>query len=71
MEIDGIEYFDVKQAAIELGVTPGRVRQLITENRVASIKLGQFRLVKASDIEKVKAEARTVGRPSKPKDNKV
>lgn len=70
MEIDGIEYLDVQQAAKELNVSPGRVRQLITENRVTSIKLGQFRLVRASDIAGIKAEARTAGRPPKSKDGK-
>jgi excisionase family DNA binding protein len=67
MEIDGIEYLDVQQAAKELDVSPGRVRQLITENRVNSIKLGQFRLIRALDIASIKAEARTAGRPPKSK----
>lgn len=71
MEIDGVKYFDVQQAAAELDVSPGRVRQLIAENRVESIKIGQFRLIKAVDVEKAKAEARGAGRPRKTKGKSI
>jgi excisionase family DNA binding protein len=42
-----------KEAAQLLGVTEGRIRQIILENRVRSRKIGNTRLIKRFDILKI------------------
>ena len=62
--IDG--YLTTKEAAERLGVSEGRVRQLIANKRLPAEKVGQTNLVKESDLRLV--EDRQTGRPPKTKD---
>lgn len=52
-----------QQAAERLGVTAGRIRQLIVEGRLPAVKLGRDNFIKASDLKLV--ENRQTGRPPK------
>jgi excisionase family DNA binding protein len=61
-------YLTTKQVAEKLGVSEGRVRQLVSEGRLPSVKVGHTNLVRESDIELVKVRKRT-GRPPKVKEN--
>jgi excisionase family DNA binding protein len=62
-----MEYLTAKQAAEKLGVSAGRVRQLVVENRLPAKKFGNSLMILESDLELVRNRKRT-GRP--PKDNK-
>ena len=53
-----------KEAAQKLGVSEGRIRQLVAHGRLPAVKVGQTNLVKESDLELVKDRKRT-GRPPK------
>lgn len=44
-------YLTVNEAAERLSVTGGRIRQFIAENRLASIKVGNTRLIKTEDLD--------------------
>jgi excisionase family DNA binding protein len=48
----------VNQAAKIIGVTPGRIRQLIAENHLPATKVGEGRggvwLIKRDDLERIK-----------------
>lgn len=50
-----------RQVAERWGVTHGRVRQLVTQGRLKSIKIGRSRYLQEDDVEKF--ERRKVGRP--------
>lgn len=50
-----------RQAAQRMGVSHGRVRQLVTQGRLPSVKVGRSRYVKSSDVDGF--ERRPVGRP--------
>ena len=52
-----------QQAAEKLGVTAGRVRQMIVDGQLPSIKMGRDNFIKESDLKLV--EHRKVGRPPK------
>jgi len=60
------DYLTTKQAAEKLGVTVGRVQQLVAENRLPSVKIGRDRFILEKDLELVKERKRT-GRPPKVK----
>lgn len=62
--IDG--YLTAKEAAEKLGVSDGRIRQLIAEKRLPTVKVGNSNLIKETDLELVKERKRT-GRPPKVK----
>lgn len=51
------------QAAEKLGVTAGRVRQMIVDGQLPATKMGRDNFIKESDLKLV--EGRKVGRPSK------
>ena len=53
----------VNQAAIELGVTPGRVRTLIASGRLKAEKVGPIYLIKPRDLAAVRE--RKPGRPKR------
>jgi excisionase family DNA binding protein len=57
------ELLTTHQAAERLGVTAGRIRQLIVEGRLPAVKMGRDNFIKASDLRLV--ENRKVGRPTK------
>jgi excisionase family DNA binding protein len=53
-----------QQAAKKLGVTAGRVRQMIIDGQLPATKMGRDNFIKESDLRLV--ENRKVGRPPKP-----
>jgi excisionase family DNA binding protein len=61
MKIEG--YLTTKEVAEKLGVSVGRVQQLIADKRLPATKIGQTNLVKESDLNLV--EHRKNGRPKK------
>lgn len=66
MSLEG--FLTTKEVAEKLGVSVGRVQQLIAEGRLPATKIGQTNLVKESDLKLV--EDRKIGRPPKTK-NKI
>ena len=54
-------YLTVNEAAKFLNVSGGRIRQFISEDRFASIKVGNMRLIKKEDL--LQFEAKKSGRP--------
>jgi excisionase family DNA binding protein len=61
MSIEG--YLTVNEAGDLKGVSGSRIRQFISEGRLDSIKVGNLRLVKKTDV-----EALEIGRTGRPKD---
>jgi excisionase family DNA binding protein len=57
-------YLTTKQVAEKLGVSDGRVRQLVAEKRLTALKVGQTNLIKESDLVSVQ-ERKQTGRPKK------
>lgn len=58
----GVEgYLTANEAAERLGVSGSRVRQLIADGKLASIKVGNLRLIAEKDIKEFKLP--TMGRP--------
>ncbi len=58
------ELLTTGQAAKKLGVSAGRVRQLVVDGRLPVVRLGRDNLIRAADLALVKD--RTIGRPPKP-----
>ena len=56
-------FLTTKQAAERLGVTAGRIRQMILSGQLPAVKVGRDNLIKASDLSLV--DGRKVGRPPK------
>ena len=61
-------YLTTRETAEKLGVSEGRIRQLIAESRLPTTKIGNSNLIKESDLELVRDRKRT-GRPPKDKDS--
>jgi excisionase family DNA binding protein len=61
------EMLTTLQVAERLGVTAGRVRQMIVDGQLPAVKFGRDNFIKASDLKLVRN--RKVGRP--PKTDKV
>lgn len=59
------ELLTTSQAAERLGVTPGRVRQMVADGVLPVTRIGRDNLVKATDLRLV--EGRKPGRPPKAK----
>lgn len=57
------ELLTTRQVAERLGVTAGRVRQMIIDGQLPAIKMGRDNFIKESDLRFVKN--RKVGRPPK------
>jgi excisionase family DNA binding protein len=58
----------VAEAAKELGVTRWRIGQFIKEGRIRVARwVGPIRLVRTSDVLKLKSQERKAGRPRKKK----
>ena len=55
----------VSEAAKALGVTPGRIRQMILAGRLKATKVGSFWIIQPEDLEAVRY--RRPGRPRKEK----
>jgi excisionase family DNA binding protein len=64
-----MEYLTAKQVAEKLGVSAGRVRQLVAENRLPATKFGNSLMILESDLDLVRERKKT-GRPPKDKDEK-
>lgn len=64
MSLEG--FLTTKEVAEKLGVSVGRIQQLIAEGRLPATKIGQTNLVKESDLKLV--QDRKTGRPPKLKD---
>ncbi len=61
-----MEYLTAKQVAEKLGVSAGRVRQLVAENRLPATKFGNSLMILESDLDLVRERKKT-GRPPKDK----
>ncbi|HJR06466.1 MAG TPA: helix-turn-helix domain-containing protein [Pyrinomonadaceae bacterium] len=59
------EWLTTQQAADVLGVTAGRIRQMIVDKQLPTAKFGHVHMIKKSDLKLV--ENRKVGRPPKAK----
>ncbi|MDQ4119839.1 MAG: helix-turn-helix domain-containing protein [Acidobacteriota bacterium] len=55
------DYLTTKEVAAELGVSLGRVQQMVANGRLPSVKVGRDRFVHKKDLELVRE--RKVGRP--------
>ncbi len=49
------------QAARELGVTPGRVRQLVADGTIRVTKVGSYNLIDARDLDALRTRKTTPG----------
>ena len=63
------ELLTTQQAADELGVTAGRVRQMIVDKQLPTTKFGHVHMIKKSDLKLV--AGRKAGRPPKVKEEVV
>jgi excisionase family DNA binding protein len=61
------ELLTTSQAAKKLGVSAGRVRQMVVDGRLPVVRLGRDNLIRAADLALVKN--RKTGRPPKDKDS--
>ena len=59
MSIEG--YLTVNEAADLANISGSRIRQFIVEGRLESIKIGNLRLIKKTDVENL--ELKRTGRP--------
>lgn len=62
--ISNVEYLTAKKAAEKLGVSAGRIRQLVVEKRLPATKFGNSLMILESDLELVRERKKT-GRPPK------
>jgi excisionase family DNA binding protein len=63
------EWLTTQQAADKLGVTAGRVRQMIADKQLPTTKFGHVHMINEDDLKLV--ENRKVGRPPKAKAEKA
>lgn len=61
--IDGIDYYSIQEAADYLGITEGRIRQLISEELVNRIKMGNTSYVTVASVHEYKDERGKAGWP--------
>jgi excisionase family DNA binding protein len=52
---DGSRAFDVKQAAVRLGVSPTTMHELVISGQVPSVKVGRRRVIAVSTIDRMLA----------------
>lgn len=64
MLVSAVRLLLVREAARELGVSPGRVRQLIARGRLPSVLVGIQRFIAPADLELVRVRKQT-GRPKR------
>lgn len=62
-------YLTLKEVSERLDVSEGRIRQLVADGRLPTVKVGKSNLVKESDLQLVSERKRT-GRPPKDKGEK-
>lgn len=60
-------YSTTKEAGERLGVTPDRVRQLISEGVIKAEKFGRDNFISETELKRVEKLDRKPGRPSKEK----
>lgn len=63
------EWLTTQQAADVLGVTAGRIRQMIVDGQLPTTKFGHVHMIDESDLSLV--ADRKPGRPPKPKEKAV
>lgn len=63
-------WLTTQQAADKLGVTQGRIRQMIVDGQLPTQKFGHVHMIKESDLKLVEDRPKA-GRPPKAKDEKV
>lgn len=61
-------YLTTKEAAEKLNVSAGRIRQLIAEKRLPTIKIGNSNLIKETDLKLVEERKRTGRKPKEKND---
>lgn len=57
------DYLTTKETAEKLGVSVGRIKQLIAEKRLPAVKVGNTNLVRETDLKLI--ANRQIGRPRK------
>jgi excisionase family DNA binding protein len=57
------DLLDLRTAAVRLGVTPGRVRQLVSEGRLQTSRLGGVHVLTEQELERYTKGRRGAGRP--------
>jgi excisionase family DNA binding protein len=66
MAIEKSTFLTTSQAAAALNVSPARVRKLIADNRIKSVKTGRDHMIEAREIQKFLEQGRMKrGRPIK------
>jgi excisionase family DNA binding protein len=65
--------YTTAEAAAELGVTPGRVRQMVVDGEMAAQKFGRDLVISAAAIEQAKRRKTTPGpaKANKPSHRKI
>ncbi len=58
-----MQYLTAKQVAEKLGVSAGRVRQLVIEQRLPATKFGNVLMIKEKDVALVSERKRTGRKP--------
>jgi len=58
-------YLTTKQTGERLGITPDRVRQLISEGTITAEKVGRDNFIAEGEVERIKKLNRKPGRPPK------
>ncbi|MGH9897842.1 MAG: helix-turn-helix domain-containing protein [Pyrinomonadaceae bacterium] len=58
------EMLTTSEAAKKLGISPGRVRQLVVDGRLPVVRMGRDNFIRAADLALV--QKRKTGRPPKP-----
>lgn len=53
MIIDGVEYISVQEAADRLGVSAGRIRQIILDGRIERRKVGNTNMVTVDSVQQL------------------
>jgi len=56
-------YVSVEEAARQIGITPGRVRQLLCAGELHGEKLAKVWAIPASEVEKFRRRPQKTGRP--------
>lgn len=58
-----MEYLTAKQVAEKLGISAGRVRQLVAEKRLPASKFGNVLMIREKDLSLVRERKRTGRKP--------
>jgi|GEM_PF-2415946 len=61
----GDRFYTVREAAKQLGVSRGRVLQLLCRNQLPSIKVGMIRLIAEKHLQAYAMNRRPPGRPKR------